>query len=261
MKCPSCGKELKEKTDVCPYCGENLEHIPSYEFVRVNTSSKEDRLQILKIALVTAAVLAFVGYAFVSLRLSALRERDENATEYIASSTSGDDGEVVESEESSEESTIEESVDDYPKVYDTVEVTASSFLTTKSGNTYPVSNLTDGKKKTAWSEGVSGTGVSESLTFTFEEKINLESIKIVNGYCKSRKTYRNNPRVKEVKVTFDDGKSERITLEDDYNTEQVIMFDEHHGSQTVTLEIVSVYSGRKFKDTSLSEVSFNTHEN
>lgn len=258
MKCPRCGIELKEKTNHCPRCDYDLSDIPVYEFMRVDTSSPEDRKSIIKVALITALLLAFVGYSIVSLKLSQLNHEDTDIVEVDDSQYSEDVSEVVSEEESTEE---EESLDDYPSNYDTVNVTASSFLTTKKGKVYPAENLIDGDKKTAWSEGVDDVGLNQTITFIFDEKINLESMTILNGYCKTRKTYRNNPRIKQLKVSFDDGKSEVFDLEDNYNEEQILTFNEHHGASRVTLEILDVYSGRKYKDTSISEIIFNDHEN
>jgi hypothetical protein len=62
-------------------------------------------------------------------------------------------------------------------------ISASSSL--KPALAYGPGNLMDGKKDVAWSEGVKGNGIGETITFTSEETIWMTDIKIWKGYQRS----------------------------------------------------------------------------
>lgn len=131
--------------------------------------------------------------------------------------------------------------------------TATSVLNDSSS--YKASNAIDGDPTTAWNEGVRGDGIGESITFKFDEKTDVKAAKIYNGYCKNETIYYKNNRLKEVTFIFDDS-SESVTLDDSFNVEQKISFAKTHRTKKVTIRIESVYKGRSFRDTCLSDVSF-----
>lgn len=133
-------------------------------------------------------------------------------------------------------------------------VSASSTLE-QTGYNYAPSLLIDGNPQTAWNEGANGDGIGESVTFTLKTKSKVTSASIYNGYDKNYSIYYKNNRVKACYFIFDDGKEYR-TLNDYYNRAQKVTFYKVHTTKTVKIKIVSVYRGRSFRDTCLSEVSF-----
>jgi len=97
--------------------------------------------------------------------------------------------------------------------------TASSFLPHTAGNKYDAGNLSNtvqiddrlvgGDRRTAWCEGVSGYGIGEWVTMSIltkgdyagrDEHICFTQVMIVNGYAKDATTWKNNSRVKTLRL-------------------------------------------------------------
>ena len=116
-------------------------------------------------------------------------------------------------------------------------IKATSRLASQGANNYNEKNLYDEDFKTSWVEGVKGYGIGEKITFTLEDVYaGATGIIITNGYSKSPTAWKNNSRVKKLKLSVDG--------------------DEMTRTFTVTLEILDVYKGDKYDDTAISEVLF-----
>jgi len=84
-------------------------------------------------------------------------------------------------------------------------VGASSFLE-ESGSSwqkYHMMNLFDRSDKTAWVEGVPGTGVEEQIWFAIPSHVS--ALTIINGYAASERLFRANARVKTLRVSLHAG--------------------------------------------------------
>lgn len=134
---------------------------------------------------------------------------------------------------------------------------ATSVLDNQGDNVYSPRMAYDGKNNTAWVEGVEGSGIGEEIIFMVGKKASVvKGINLLNGYCKNKTVYYNNNRIKKVKCIFDDGMSEIIYLDDEYNKLQSYTFDSSHTTKSITLRIMSVYRGSKYDDTCLTDVTF-----
>ena len=80
-------------------------------------------------------------------------------------------------------------------------------------------------------------------------------MEICNGYFKSQKLYNENSRPQVLLLTFSDGKSVRLHLEDKFEV-QSFTFDKPYSTSSVKITIQSVYKGSVYEDTSISEVRF-----
>lgn len=140
-------------------------------------------------------------------------------------------------------------------------IQASSTLAPQGGNTYTVSNLNDGNLKTSWVEGVSGYGIGEWVEYSFGAGTIINSITIANGYVKSQSSWENNSRVKKLKVYFN-GIAFAILNLDDSRSIQSYNFLRGIGLEqrdwTLRFEILEVYKGKKFDDTALSGIHFDS---
>ncbi len=92
-----------------------------------------------------------------------------------------------------------------------MKVKASSTLPNMGNVNYKPENVLDGKGETAWCKGTPGSGEGQWLQFNLKSKkpgqyCHLEGIAIAPGYAKNQKTYRENGRVRKVRVTDCDGK-------------------------------------------------------
>ena len=132
-------------------------------------------------------------------------------------------------------------------------ITASSYTPVDSGVTYYASNLIDNSLSTCWSDGVSGIGIGETITINFDKEYLVSGLTIYNGYQKSSALYYGNARVKEMSITFSDGTSLTVTLNDTTAMQQ-ISFSEDVNTSSLVLEVVSAYSGNKYQDVCLSEL-------
>ncbi len=142
-------------------------------------------------------------------------------------------------------------------------VYSSSHLSSDKDIYYGPENIDDLDLRTAWIEGKQGYGVGESLTIslsTFDLKeIRLNRIVIVNGYTKSIKTWRNNSRVKRLKV-YSNSKLVGILCLKDTDKYQSFnignLIKKADNKYVLEFEIVDVYPGDKYKDTAISAILF-----
>lgn len=140
--------------------------------------------------------------------------------------------------------------------YDLLNVEASSTLANQGSNTYGASNLVDHNSTTCWSEGASGAGIGEYVTFNYSGAVALKSITISNGYRKSEELFYKNHRLKEAKIVFDDGYSQLLELSDGFNNSvQTFDLDTNHKTKTVKIYIEDVYTGNKYDDTTIDEIN------
>jgi hypothetical protein len=148
-------------------------------------------------------------------------------------------------------------------------LSASSELKPLKGITYSVKNIHDLSYKTAWIEGVLGYGIGEFVTFHIPpQNPRITEVIVVNGYVKSDKAWRENSRVKKLKMYIDDEPFAILNLEDT-KQEQHFKFNplgynnrddwEKLCSEpwwTIKFEIMEVYEGEKYEDTAISEIYF-----
>jgi len=140
---------------------------------------------------------------------------------------------------------------------------------------YSAYSAMDGNPKTAWVEGVAGDGIGEVVIV----KVNTRRpVRIWAGYGKSETTFKNNNRPKKVRVYVLEGRHDwggsteladlftdirvvgkhEVILKD-LNGYQPLNLPKHTISNKkaitfVAVEILSVYSGTKYKDTCISEI-------
>lgn len=147
--------------------------------------------------------------------------------------------------------------------------TASSELTTQGTNTYNAKNVHDLSYETAWIEGVSGYGIGEYIVYHFKpENPRITEIIIVNGYVKSESAWKNNSRVKKLKMYIDNKPYATLELEDSkaeqhfkvdpigYGDRQNFELLKKKPGFTMKFEIVEVYPGLKWDDTAITEIYF-----
>lgn len=141
-------------------------------------------------------------------------------------------------------------------------VTASSQLKPQGAVNYKASYAHDLNYRTAWVEGVAGYGIGEYLTYSFKGgNPKITTIIVVNGYVKSQKAFKENSRVKKLKVYKDNKPIAILDLKDimgEQRFEIGTLGDNTPGSPDWKLkfEIMEVYKGDKYDDTALSEIYF-----
>ena len=130
---------------------------------------------------------------------------------------------------------------------------SSSNRLAVQANTYYPSNAIDGKKSTAWIEGVDGAGIGEWIRFDFDREITLHRILWQPGYFKSPMIWSENNRLASVTAEFSDGTSRTINFVDQMDSQKTDVGSVR--TKWVRFVIKSVYYGTD-PDTALSEVAF-----
>ncbi|HLJ50489.1 MAG TPA: DUF4424 family protein [Bryobacteraceae bacterium] len=131
---------------------------------------------------------------------------------------------------------------------------------------YPVQNIADLNKATAWVADKSG-GTDESITLTLAKPAHVDQLGIIPGYTKSKAIYFANNRIKDLEVSVNGGQPVPVSLPDEYisfapgskKAYQLIDLGGYTGpAKTITLKVKQVYPGSKYNDTCISELLLRT---
>lgn len=146
-------------------------------------------------------------------------------------------------------------------------ITASSELEEYNGITYSPSNAHDFNKNTAWVVRSAGDGIGEYIIYHFDfsevdnydGSLGINRILIANGYKKTLKDWKNNSRIKQLKVYLNDELFAVLNILDSFEIQTVeideIMFPANEITQ-LKFEISAIYEGDKYTDTALSLLMF-----
>lgn len=140
---------------------------------------------------------------------------------------------------------------------------SSSHLEPQNGNRYEIKQLDDYNLQTAWIEGVDGYGEGEWFEFKFDKtdfseiKIAVDGLYLFNGYRKSLEHWKDNSRVKKIKLVVN-GQDYVVLNLADADRFQTANFGEIKIKKgtSIRFEIVEVYPGSKYKYVALSELKF-----
>jgi len=150
----------------------------------------------------------------------------------------------------------------------------SSALCSSGTARYSMETMLDRDLKTSWAEGVSGSGIGESIVYV-PKKVNLASIGLLNGYWASESLYYANSRIKRLRVELD-VRGEGVEANNRHRVVETDLPDRpytelnlryplnsvdwvvNHGDgdgivERVRLTILEVYPGRKYEDTAITE--------
>ena len=119
----------------------------------------------------------------------------------------------------------------------------------------------DGNPRTAWVEGEAGQGVNQKLQFEVSSlrTVNRLKLRIRNGYQKSKPLFRKNSSIKyfrfdllyKEKPVF----SKKLLLKKRMGWQNIVVkVPGKRGVDALSLTILSVYPGTKYKDTCLSDI-------
>ena len=146
---------------------------------------------------------------------------------------------------------------------------ASSTLAPAKSHDYSPQNAHDLNYATAWVEGVPGHGIGEFLVYHFPpQSPRITDIIIVNGLARTESGWRNNNRVKKIKLYINEVPSAILCLADTRD-EQIFHFEpigygsrEHYDELitrpwwTLKFETLEIYPGEKYDDTAITEIYF-----
>jgi hypothetical protein len=112
----------------------------------------------------------------------------------------------------------------------------------------------DGDPATSWTP--KGSGTEQSLFVHFKSPALVKSVSILNGNGRDEEHYRENNRVKTLRIVLSDGSNQLLTFKDEMRMQR---FELAHPvtASWVKFEIVSVFSGSKIHHTGIAEIVFN----
>jgi Pretoxin HINT domain len=138
-------------------------------------------------------------------------------------------------------------------------IIASSELKPNGKLDYKPDNCHDFSLRTAWVEGASGNGIGQSLTYRFQKlSPPVTEVLIYNGYMKSKQAWKDNARVKQLKLYINNKPYAIFNLKDT-TALQIFSIGSHQGKKGdlyLKFEIVDVYKGDKYEDVAISEIEF-----
>ena len=141
-------------------------------------------------------------------------------------------------------------------------VKASSSLKPQGKFNYKAENAHDFNHRSVWVEGAGGQGIGEWLEYEFPGRCpRITKVEILNGHVKNDKVWRENSRVKSLKMYYMGKPYAILDLEDSrtlqcFNVGVLGPHDDAAPNWTLRFEILEVYPGEKFADTVISELYF-----
>jgi len=230
--------------------------IPSYPNLNVAPATAEPTRQSNSILTAGVIVIALLLLALVGIAaFYVIKQSGSSESAQVNPSSSPTAKPAAPSSEKVASSDRDDIVSSTPGNGGPLKITASSSSVRLAvqTNTYYPSNTIDGKRATAWIEGVDGVGIGEWIQYDFDREITVHRILIQPGYFKSPAIWSQNNRLATVTAKFSDGSSRQLNFDDIMQSQKVDV-----GSiktRWVRLVIESVYYGSD-PDTAISEVAF-----
>jgi hypothetical protein len=139
-----------------------------------------------------------------------------------------------------------------------VSLTTSSTLPPQGSSRYDAKNLLDEDNKTAWVEGATSFGMKEKIQFVLNKNKIGDSFLFVNGFAKSKDSWRNNNRVKLLSCKINSTAHARFIFDDSDKVQkfgmfpQWLKFPELKEGDRIEFFIEEIYKGEKYDDTAIT---------
>jgi hypothetical protein len=145
-------------------------------------------------------------------------------------------------------------------------VNSTSYLEEEGGKQYPARNVKnndyDYEKPddgfAAWVEGKDDDGIGEGLNFEFNAPAAMKGIRIRPGFAKDERLFEANNRPKTLTITLNGEHSFDVALKDNDDYQEFPVTGYQKPVKTATLRIKEVYRGKKYRDTAITDVAFET---
>lgn len=276
--CGKCGARLDEITGQCPVCNKSI-HADKITRNFLHKRKKRAVILVVLFAICVCVVLVLLG------KRTLLEFKTDAVDETIAATVPPETPlqatvvkDAVIPESSAEVDIVSETVEEVVPAANSVAVTEpESTITLKTVSMQPygdpvssvsasstfssdhanhdAENLRDNDPKTNWAEGVDGYGIGESVRFDFHETVQLNGFQICGGNQYDYDCFKDNCRPEWIKLTFADGASESFRLKDMLKS-QTFELSAPVETDSVVLTVNTIYEGRKYEDTVISDVSF-----
>jgi len=132
---------------------------------------------------------------------------------------------------------------------------ASHYLKPQGKNNYKPYYLYNFDLEGAWA---TTGGVGEYIIYKLHGGQDITHINIANGYVKDKKTWKNNSRVKKLKVYLNGKFFAILNLKDtQFNSFAIDEIKTNIDGIEIRFEILEIYKGDKYNDIAISEIYFN----
>lgn len=128
---------------------------------------------------------------------------------------------------------------------------ASSTIKQEKVQNPPI-NILDGDEMTNWQEGVDGSGIGESLYFTFDQEYDIDALTLKLGNWKTDDYYYGNNRPKTLKIVTADQEWSMTFPEE--RMEFSVQFTSPVRTGEFKVVIEDVYKGTKWDDTVITDI-------
>lgn len=255
MFCGHCGKELDEGAKFCGHCGNKIEYDntvninPNYYDKNPYANTKNNQksslipiiisiIVILSVAIVIIIFNVLMGGSFLNVISIDDTKIEDKITEKATPTAAP----------TATPTSIPTPVFSY--------ATASSTRGTDTeGGRYSENSVLSFDNLTKWVPSKSSHGgIGEWIQINANQTQYVKGIEILNGYHKNREIWRNNNRVRSCTLTFSNGLSQSVMLND---TMDLIKIDlpEPVSTTYIRLTIDSYYSGVRWNDTAITYFS------
>jgi hypothetical protein len=133
------------------------------------------------------------------------------------------------------------------------EVAASSELKAENRNHRPGLAF-DGNQSTSWMP--KSGAENQSITVHFKSPAVISSVSILSGFAENQEAYLRNNRVRRLRMTFSDGSTQVVKLEDKMEMQRFEL-KQPTAAEWIKFEILEIFRGTKTKLTPISEILFN----
>ena len=139
------------------------------------------------------------------------------------------------------------------KVPKLVAGTVTATSTSSPRYVYEAGNLFDSRYEYGWASNKKPNNVS--LLFSFKSERTITRLNIWNGYQRSEAHCVANARVKTIKLSGDKGYSQNITVEDEMDS-QIVVLPKPFKGKKLKMTITKSYFGKAYKNLVVSELRF-----
>jgi hypothetical protein len=134
---------------------------------------------------------------------------------------------------------------------------ASSVLVPQLGghgkNYFGPRKVMDNDWTTCWAEGVKGYGRDEWIRVVWLTEEVPKYVAVLPGWAKNRARWNNNPRLKDAEIQLSNGYMQQARFEDLMQL-QFVELNSDLPAAWAQVVIRGVYAGKRFEDTSISEI-------
>lgn len=126
-------------------------------------------------------------------------------------------------------------------------------LTGHSKDFFGPKKVIDNDWTTCWAEGVKGFGREEWIKVVWLTSEVPKYIAVLPGWAKNRTRWNNNPRLENAEIVLSNGYRQAARFEDLMQL-QFVKLESELPAEWAKVVIRSVYGGKRFEDTSISEI-------